>query len=492
MSIPASQIVQVNPGVISAGGAALDLIGLVLSNSAAIPIGSVLPFATADAVGSFFGGNSTEKAIADVYFAGRDNATKLPGRLLFAQYPAANVAAYVRGGSLSGMTLTQLQALSGTLIVTIDGTVKTSSAINLSAATSFSNAATIIQAGFTSLGGTVSFDAQRAAFVITSATSGATSTISFVSGTLAAGLLMTQATGAVTSQGAIAGVPATNMDAIVAVTSNWAAFMTTFEPITADKLAFSAWVNGKNKRFVYAGWDTDITATQANNTTSWGAQAQAANYDGSVPVYQSMLHAAFVLGMVASIDFDRLNGRITFAFKGLSGLIPSVTDATIAQNLDANGYNFYGDYATSSQDFQLFYPGSVTGKYSFLDEYVNQIWLNAGLQQAILSLMQQVPSIPYNNQGYALIEAACKDPINAALNFGAIRTGVPLSASQAAQVNNQAGAQISNVLATRGWYLQILPATAQVRAQRGSPPMTFWYMDGGSVQKITLASIVIQ
>lgn len=492
MSIPASQLVQVNPGVIGAGGSALDLIGLVLTNSAAVPIGSVLPFANATSVGNFFGLGSTEKAIADIYFSGRDNATKLPGRLLFSQYPAAPVAAYVRGGSLAGMTLTQLQALSGTLIVTIDGTQKTSSAINLSAATSFSNAATIISAAFTSLGGTVAYDSQRAAFTITSATTGVTSTIGYVSGTLAAGLLLTQATGAVTSQGAIAGVPAAAMDAVVAVTQNWAAFMTTFEPVTADKLLFSAWVNGKNKRFVYAGWDTDVTATQANNTTSWGAQAQAANYDGSVPVYQALAHAAFVLGMIASIDFTRTNGRITFAFKGLAGLVPSVTDATIAINLDANGYNFYGDYATSSQDFLLFYPGSVTGKYSFLDEYVNQIWLNAGLQQAMVTLLQQVNSIPYNNPGYALIESACMDPINQALNFGAIRTGVPLSALQAAEVNNQAGVKIDNVLATRGWYLQILPATAQTRGLRQSPPMTLWYMDGGSVQQITLASIVIQ
>jgi hypothetical protein len=84
------------------------------------------------------------------------------------------------------------------------------------------------------------------------------------------------------------------------------------------------------------------------------------------------------------------------------------------------------------------------------------------------------------------------DPILAALNFGAIRGNVPLSSSQAAQVNNAAGTKIDTVLSSRGWYLQILPATAQVRAARGTPPMTFLYMDGGSVQAINLASIVIQ
>jgi hypothetical protein len=84
------------------------------------------------------------------------------------------------------------------------------------------------------------------------------------------------------------------------------------------------------------------------------------------------------------------------------------------------------------------------------------------------------------------------DPITAALNFGAIRANVPLSASQIAQVNNAAGTKIDTVLSSRGWYLQILPATAQVRAARGTPPMSLWYMDGGSVQAITLASIVVQ
>jgi hypothetical protein len=251
MSIPASDIVNVQPGVVGAGGSAFDLNGLILTTDTSVPIGTVMSFANGDDVDAFFGATAPEAIYAGNYFLSYVNATKTPGALLFAQYPTTSVAAYVRGASVAGLTLTQLQALSGTLIVTIDGVLKTSSAINLSAATSFSNAATIIAAGFTSLGGTVSYDSQRAAFKITSATTGAASTISFVSGTLAAGLNMTAATGAVTSQGAVAGVPATNMQSIVQVSQNWAAFMTVFEPVTADKVAFAAWTNSKNNRYAY-------------------------------------------------------------------------------------------------------------------------------------------------------------------------------------------------------------------------------------------------
>jgi hypothetical protein len=507
MTIPASQIVQINPGVIGSGGNAAVLNGLILTTNAAVPIGSVMPFATAASVAAFFGAASTEAALAAIYFQGRDNATKLPSSLYFAQYPTSAVSGYLRGGSLASMTLAQLQALSGVLTVSVDGTSKTSSAINLSGASSFSAAAATIQAAFTSLGGTVSYDSQRAAFVFTSSTTGASSSVSFASGTLAAGLNLTQATGAVISAGAVQATPATAMASIVAITRNWATFMTAFEPVITDKLAFASWTSAQNKRFAYVAWDTDATATQALNTTAFAPQVVAAAYDGVVPIcgdaaYAASLGvtlasivqnlAAFVLGATASIDFTRTEGRITYAFKSLAGLTASVADPTAAANLKANGYNFYGAYANANNNWQFFYPGSVSGKYGFLDEFVNQIWLSAQLETALVSLLTTVNSLPYNAQGYALVDAACNDPIVAAVNFGAIRPGVPLSSQQAAIVNSQAGAQIAGVLSTRGWYLQIQAATAQTRGQRQSPPITLWYMDGGSIQQITMASIVVQ
>lgn len=491
MSIPASEIVQVVPGVIAAGGSALDLNGLILTNDTAVPIGAIQSFATARDVQRFFGPTSTEASLADVYFNGFDNSTRKPGNLLFAQYPAEPVSAYLRGGSMAAVTLAALQALSGTLTVTVDGVAKTSGNIDLSTATSFSNAASIIEAAFTALGADCAYDAQRAAFVITSATEGEASSVSHGGGSIASGLKLSQAAGAVVSQGAAAGVPAVNMGQITDLTQNWAAFMTTFEPDTAGKTAFSAWTNAQGDRYAYVGWDTDVTATQQGNTTHWAAIVGANEYSGSVPVYQDVRHAAFILGAIASLDFERTNGRATLAFKGQSGLAFSVTDATTAQTLIDNGYNFYGDYATSNDRFRFLYPGQISGNWKWVDTYVNQIWLNAAFQQALMSLLTQVNSVPYNLDGYTLIDAACLDPINAAVNFGAIRAGVTLSSQQKAQVNNMAGVDISDTLQSRGWYLQIKDATPQVREARGTPPMTFWYMDGGSVQNITLASLAI-
>ena len=494
MSIPASNIVQVNPGVIGGGGASLALNGLILTDSIlAVPWGTVMEFPTAASVGDFFGLDSDEMALAEVYFGGRNNKTITPANLLFSQHTAAATAAFLRGGSLKAMTVIELETLTGDLTLTVDGDEYVAAAIDMDGVTTFSQAAGVIEAAFTTPNFSVTYDSQRNAMLFVSDTTGATSTITAATGTLAETLKLTVATGAALAQGrGASGTVAETMDAVMDRTLNWGCFMTSYEPGKAVKKEFSAWNTAQNNRFAYVMWETGEAAVETGDTTLALADIIESGDSGTVPVFDDYLHAAFVLGTAASIDFNRHNGRITFAFKYLSGLTPSVTDSVTAANLEGNGYNFIGKYATANQGFTFFYPGSVTGPYMFLDEYLNQVFLNSQFQLALMTLLTSANSIPYNADGRAFINAACADPINQAINFGSVRGGVSLSELQKALVNDAAGVEIAQTLATRGWYLQVLDATSQVRALRGSPPMTFWYMDGGSVQRINLSSIVIQ
>lgn len=572
-SIPASQLVNVVPSVLGTGGNPLSLNGVFLTQDPSIPVGTVKAFASLADVQAWFGPSSQEATLAAIYFAGFSTANTLPGTLYFAQYETVAVAGYLRSGTFSGVALSVIQALSGILDVTVDGEPVVSGAINLSGATSYSNAAALIQTGLQATGGiftgtgaqalgvltiastvsgkltvgdtvtgagvfggtatilsfgtytvlsgvgtvnvstsgtattgavdvsstaTCTYDALRAAFVIASPTTGVNSSVSFATGSLAAGLKLTAVTGAVVSAGAAAATPASAMNAVVAATQNWATFMTVFEPITSVKLAFAAWVSGQspagNERFVYVGWDSDPAPAAGPASLSFGAGVVAAGYNGVCPVWDltSGQKAAFICGVTASIDFQQTQGRITFAYKNQAGLVADVGDATTAANLIGNGYNFYGAYATANQSFTFLQPGSTPGSWKWLDAYVDQIWLNSALQLAFMELLSQVKSVPYNNAGYALLRAAAADPINAALNFGAIQPGIPLSNLQAQEVNTAAGAKIDIVLSQLGYYLQVLPASALTRGTRGSPPMTLWYTDGGSIQKINLASIDVQ
>lgn len=577
-SIPASQLVNVIPSVLGAGGNPLSLNAVFLTASDSIPVGTVQAFSTLEDVEDWFGPASIEAVLAGVYFNGYEGALTLPGVIYFTQYNAAAVEAYLRSGSFAGTTLAQLQALSGQLIIAIDGKTVTSANINLAGAASFTNAAALIQTGLQTLGGifngvgtidngaggagntltitavtagavhigdtvtggtitpgtiitafltgvggigtytvggaaqdynpggavqvsstaTVSYDAQLAEFLVHSSITGVLSTLAYATGTLSAGLKLTAATGAVLSQGAAAAVPAAIMAAVANVTQNWATFMTCFEPLTAVKLAFATWVQTTNKRFAYVAWDSDITVLAGAAPASFGAQCVAAEMNGIFPIYEPAddngngRKAAFICGTAGSIDFLQTQGRITFAYKGQAGLVADITDATQADNLDANGYNFYGAYATANDRFVNLQRGSTPGPYKFFDPYVNQIWFNAALQLAALSLLTQIRSLPYNTSGYNLLRAAWLDPIQQALNNGVIQPGVTLSNSQRAQVNTAAGANVADILQTTGYFLQIKDADPIVRAARGSPPSTLWYTDGGSIQNIELASIDVQ
>lgn len=184
MSIPASLIASAIPSVISAGGSALDLVGIILTTNPRVPTGSVPTFPTQLAVANYFGANSLEASLAAVYYKGFDNSTKKPGSLGFMQYPTAPVAAYLRGGSLAAMTLSQLQALSGSLSVVVDGFTWAAPSINLSSASSFSAAAATIQSALAATTQT------SAAF--TGAISGTTLTVSAVTtGAIAIGQKIT-------------------------------------------------------------------------------------------------------------------------------------------------------------------------------------------------------------------------------------------------------------------------------------------------------------
>lgn len=635
LAIPASAIVSVNPGVITAGGTALDLNGLMLTTNTRVPINVVQSFGSAAAVGAYFGLSSTEYARAQVYFAGFDNSAEKPAALLFAQYPqTAAVPAYLRGGNISGLSLAALQAITGVITITVDGVTTTSGSLNLSTATSFSSAATLIQTALaakdavctgaiavnsvtgsisgttltvsavgsgvlgagqtitgtnvtagttitgqltgtaggtgtytvsisqtvasttitasgggltvsavasgtlavgqsvtgtgvtagtvitglgTGTGGTgtylvsisqtassttltmgsvlVTYDSQAGAFVITSGMASSASSITFATGTASAALLLTAATGAVLSQGANIATPGAFMSNLVTFTQNWAAFLPIFTTSVAEKTAFAQWTNSTNDRFAYVMADTDVSpATTVPATASAGYAIIQANYSGTIPIWETAggMKGSFILGVIASIDLNQTNGRITLAFKGQTGLTPDVTDLTTYNNLIANGYNCYASFSTAAQNFQFFTPGSITGPFVWADSYVNQIWLTNQLQLALMELLVTSNSIPYNAAGYSLIHAACNDPINQGLTNGVIRAGVTLSAAQVAEINAAAGANVAPTVQSRGWYLQVSDATPQVRIARGSPPITLWYTDGQSVQKINLQSLEVQ
>ena len=491
MAIPASQIVKINPRVIQASGTDLVLNGMFLTTNSLIPAGSVMSFSSADDAGAFFGTASDEYKAAAVYFAGYKNSFKKPRQLHFGSRVSSAAAAWLRGAKYTG-TLDQLKAVtSGTLDLTINGTTVAVTGLSFSSATSYSSVASAIQTKLAAVvsSTTCTYDSQTGAFQITSPTTGSTSTITYCDdGTLATLIGFTQDKGAVLSQGSDALDVAANMASIRTATENWATFTYLYSASDDEILDLSAWASSQGVEYLLVAWSTSDTLKNQVDTTSIAYQLKQANAGATTLIFGDCTYAAFIMGTAASIDWDRTQGAITFAFKAQDGLVPTIDNATDATTLLQKKCNLYGTYATRNDDFVWLYDSDMFGDYNFIDPFINAIWFNNSLQVAIMNGLEMCPRVPYNEDGYTLIRSWCQDPINRALKNGVIDPGLNLSEAQKAELIREAGLDITSNLQTDGYYLKITDPGAQARTTRDTPNCDLWYAYAGSVHRIELAS----
>ena len=493
MTIPASQLVDITPRVIGGGLSGLSFVGTFLSTSSSLATKTALPFYSLSAVGDFFGTSSKEYELASNYFLADSNSSRKPSVLWFFRHVSSAAAAFLRGAS-SPAKLSALTAITdGSFGIKVDGTSISVTSLDLSSATSFSAVATAIQTKLASglASTTCSWDSNFQAFVITSPTTGATSTIEFAtagsSGTDVSALL--GLTSGTLSQGSAVKTLTETMEDCVKSNSDFVSFMPVWEETSVEAFELAEWCNDQGVRFIYCLTDKSADALIANNSACLARQV--ADFYGVCCAYNTKNLSAAIMGIIASIDPSLLNGRKTLAFKQQNGLAFTVDDESDAQNLLGNGYNFYGDYATASNQFKLLQNGQISGNAKWADTYYGQIFIRDGLQNAWINALTMNNTVPYNQAGYGILRAAAMDTINTAVNAGFIRQGVSLSEAQKATVESEAGLDISGALQTQGWYLQILDPTTQVRQERGTPVVNFWYMDGGSIQKIQGTSTVL-
>lgn len=491
-NIPISQIVTINPRVIGAGGAQGSLDGLLVTQSAALPVGQLQVFYTAQDVSDFYGPASDEYAAAQVYFAGIIGGGQQPASLSFGRFAATATGAAVFGSEL-GLTLAQLQALSGTLIVTTD-TARTSSTINLAGATSFANAASLMTAGFTTPNFAITYDDQRRRFVLTTTATGAVATVSPVTGTLANGVGLSAASGAYQqATGSAADTADSALNRLAGLSGNWGIFSTVWAAEIDERLALAEWTSAQAFQYIYAGWDADASGLTTDNPASFGNLVQSVPYEMTLPVYGGLAHAAAVLAWGAATNYQMTEGRNTLAFRQpVAGIAQQVTSLADANALLSNGYTYLGAYASTGNTYTVFYNGAIGGQFEWSDTALGQIALRRNLQQALFETLLAYKSLPYNEDGYNAIYQGAQDVISQFTSNGVIRAGVTLSASQRAQIDSQAGFAIAGEVVDKGWYLQVTdPLTTTVRTERGSPTVNFWYCDGGSIQKIVVSSTTV-
>ncbi|MFM1257947.1 DUF3383 domain-containing protein [Yersinia enterocolitica] len=494
MTIPLSTDFSITPNVVTPAGSAVDANGLMLTDNELIPIGSVASFFTSADISALTGSNSKEFLAAQQYFNGYDNSSVIPGELLMYRVVTADVAGYLLSGNLKGTPLSALKAITaGTITLFIDGTSTTSTSIDLSTATSFSDIASKLEVGIGATKVEVEWLPLANRFIIRSATTGADSEVSFaIAGALATGLLLTQDKAAIVSPGADVTTLTDTMNSIINTNQNWVLFNSLVELTDDQKQELCAWASASHNRFGYVVHDTTDAGTVANNANCFIQKVVKANgYENVFPVYGSYLYSVTALAYSASVDFARTNGRVSFKFRAFPGIAPNVSDLATAQALKSNGYNFYGSYSLNKTMKQYASDGEITGKFLWLDSFLNQVWINANLVAAYANLFTNNQSFPFNANGYGAVSAATIDVAEQALNFGAIQRGVVLDQAQIRIVNNTVGKDISATLYSQGWFLYIPTQTGAARIERDLKGVIFYYVDGQLIQSITMSSTAI-
>lgn len=484
-SIPAKNIAAVYPAVIGGGGNPLGLNTVLLASEAVFPN---YEYSSATLVGQHYGLNSDIYNFAVVYFNGFEGATTRPNSLFISQYNKVDVAASLTSGDVSGLTDAQIQAVNGTLTITIDGTLKNVT-VNLSTANSLSDAAALIA---TALAVPVTYESTVKGFVIKSGTTGTGSSVTFGSGAVANTLKLTQATAATLNNNTTADTTETVTERVLEFSPDFVNFTYTDGTLDDDSLkAMATWVTQQDSRFKLYTWGLDPLALSQSGL-SFGEWAKE-NTAGVVPIYGTFDKAAFFCGVSGSVNYEETNGRTTTAFRTQEGLVADVTRESDAATLEANGYSFYGAWAVIRNRFQMAGIGAVTGKFKWIDNFDFQVFLNTGFQLAMVNMLRGQNTIPYTEDGVAAVRAYFQDPINQGLNFGGIRAGVTLSDSQKFQVVQESGiANAANQLFTQGYVLSVVLPSASARAARESFIIKFFYTDGSSMQKIEMTSTNVQ
>lgn len=505
MAIPASELVRVQPRVLAGTGQDLAFNGLFLTENALAPVGTLLTFRDAASVSEYFGSVSNEAKAAAVYFGGYNNSFLKPTQLYMWRSHKNASAPFVRSAAFSSAKvktlLDDLKGITaGTFSATIGGTAVSLSEVDLSGSDSISAALDIVTkkiaaaegASPAAAGVALSWNSVLRAFTLTAGATGSTVAIANLSGTIPDALGLTS--GAVVSAGADAQDYASCLDEVCETTQNFVTYSTIAEADKADALALSGWSNTQyaaGNQFLYVYWSADETLKTDKADETAAIAIRDAEYTGTAGVYGDVRYPAFLMGVAASIDWDRIDGAITTAFKAQSGLTANVQVKDDAANLIANGMNFMGNYASRNDNFILFQNGQMFGQWSWIDTYLNATWLNNALQVQILSGLELAGRVPYTEAGYTRIRAWVQDVVDRALTNGVIDRGVRLSETQKTELINEAGKDISTDLYNNGYVLQINDATAAVRQARISPSMSFWYTYGGSVHKINLPSTAV-
>lgn len=405
-----------------------------------------------DAVATDFGTTAPEYLAAVAYFS----AEPTPSQCYIGRWAKTDTNGLLKGRILgtAEQNIAEFQAITdGGFAVTIDGSVKTVANIDLSDVTNLNGVASVIQTALAA-SGTCVWNGQQ--FVIQSATTGTSSTVSTVTSTPLSILM-----GLDSQTTSVAGMAAETMvDAVTIladISDDWYGLLNAAEAEESEAEAVADFIGATSTSRI-AGLTIKNTAVLDPTVTSDLASVLKAKQNNRVFVQyasSSPYAACAAFGRAFTVNFNGQNTVITLKFKQEIGIAPEILTATQANTLKNKNCNVFAQY---SNDTAILQEGVMSGGW-FFDERHGLDWLQNSIQTAVWNLFYtSTTKIPQTDAGMGRIVATIENRLDQAVTNGLVAPGI--------WKGDSFGALNTGDMLTKGYYVYAPPVSTQSQANR--------------------------
>jgi len=434
---------------------------LILGSSAVIDTNErIRQYTTLAGVVADFGSSAPEYLAASLFFS----QSPQPSVLYIGRWAKAATSGVLHGGVLSAaqQAIANFTAVSsGGLKITVDGTLKTLTAINLSAVTNLNGVASAVTTALAGVA-TVTWNANYNRFDVVSSTTGASSSVSYASnpgsGTDISGLMgLVTGVASVPVQGIVAESLLAGVQACAPFGDWYGLTVADAAVVDNDHIAVATYIEAASPSRIYGITSSSSAILDPTQTTDLASKLQAANFTRTFIQYSSSspYAVASLYGRAFTVNFTANNSTITLKFKQEPTVTPETLNETQAATIDAKSCNVFVNFNNATAIVQQ----GVMCSGDFFDERHGLDWLQNAVQTNVYNLLYTSPTkIPQTdagtNQIAGAIEQACEEGVNNGLmapgvwnapGFGAISTGQTL---------------------TKGYYVFMPPVASQSQADR--------------------------
>ena len=436
-----------------------------------------------------FGTASQTYQFCQAFFSQQPNPVSAEGYLVIGHWRATDFNAPATSAVLTGVQLSeavvipQLQEISdGSFDIDVDGATLNITGLDFSDIDNLDDVATKLTTAIT--GATASIDDQK--IIITSDSTGATSTLSYAS-TGASGTDVSQTLGLATGTGAtlVQGADATILTAetkLQAVTEiqavqNFVSFGFIDNPTDLETEDLSDYAQTQDDKIYWDVFDSDTNLEKTSGNVWWNDVVLASN-KRTQGVYKPDGDRKSWLGMAARasvVNFNAQNTANTLANKEIKSITPDAISEEDLRKAESVGLKVY----TSVKDVPNLFEA---GRNSYFDDEYNTIALVEAIQVDTFNLLHLTNTkIPQTTAGLLQITDSIKKTLTRFVRNGVIAAGtwtLPDTFGDIEVFNRE--------IETVGFYVLPNPLstqTASERSTRTTPPIQIAVKFSGAFHK---------